>query len=117
MNQISKDLVFSELVQSINKWLTECLFLCGKNLRGHYKIEGMKDQIWALVEGYSESIKNKYGKDRALESEKTAHQITCILNEAVENLIRKNTSDNFFVIDFSVHKTEIIEKLSFIRTI
>lgn len=115
MYQKTKEEIFSQLVDSINGWLTDCLFLCGGSLRGKYQLTGIKDQIWNLVDSYAEIARSKYGKERDEESEKTALKIIDLLNAAIEGLMKGNTTNNFFVIDLSLHKKEIVEKLSYIR--
>lgn len=115
MNQKSKEEVFSQLVDSINRWLTDCLFLCGGTVKGKYQIAGVRDQVWSLVVAYEEKTRNKYGQEKEMEAKKTASEITSILNIAIEELIKQNTANNFFMIDLSLHKTEIVEKLSYIK--
>lgn len=115
MKQKSKEEIFSQLVDSINQWLTDCLFLSSAFIKGKYQIEGIKDEVWRLVESYAEIARTKYGKERDLESERTAGEITLILNRAMEDLIRKSIHENFFIVDLSLHKTEIVEKLNYIR--
>lgn len=115
MKLISKEEMFSQLVDSINLWLTDCLYLCNANTRGKYKIQGVKDQIWKLIDSYTDVARSLYGEDRDRETERTAFEIIEVLNLTIEDFIRKNNSDNYFMIDLSVHKKEIVEKLRYIR--
>lgn len=115
MNQKSKEEVFSQLVDSMNQWLTDCLFLCGSKIRGKYQLKGIRDEVWDMVIAYAEVSRNKYGREKEELTQKTAVEITSLLNAAIEDLIKENTSNNFFIIDLSVHRKEIVEKLSYIK--
>lgn len=114
MKQKSKEEIFSLLIEDINKWVSECVFIYGRNMKGIYEMKGVRDDIWRI---YSNFVNNPNYDEKKRFKEDVATQIVDVLNDATEKLLRENIQNNFFLMDLSIYKKQIEEKLSFVCSI